>query len=93
MEQDGTIRIAWQADGYAAIHVQAPFRSLVELEEFARGVADCALTNRSLADLQRALRAAYPGMLDVEAPDADAPDRRVLVRVHPPPGEPNPDVD
>jgi len=85
------VRIAWQADGYVAIHVYARFWPASQLSRFASGVADAALTNRSLADLIRALRREFAGALEIEAPDADAPDRRVAVRFHPPPGTPNPD--
>jgi len=85
------VRIAWHAEGYVAIHVYARFWPAAELRRFASSVADAALTNRSVADLRVALRRAFPGALEVEAPDADAPDRRVAVRFNPPPGTPNPD--
>lgn len=91
MEQDGSVRIAWQADDYDAIHVYARFWSPAELRRFAGSVADVALTNRSVADLRRELRREFAGQFEMEAPDADAPDRRVAVRFHPPPGTPNPD--
>ena len=91
MENDGSIRIAWQADGYVAIHVYARFWPRATLDEFVSGVADVALTNRSVTDLRRGMRAQYPGQFDFEAPDADAPDRRVRIAFHPPRGEPNPD--
>jgi hypothetical protein len=55
-------------------------------------VADVALTNRTVHDLRRGLRQSYGGTFDMEAPDQDAPDRRVLISFHPPRGEPNPDV-
>lgn len=86
------MRIAWLADGYVAVHVYARFWPAAELGRFASGVADAALTNRSLADLRRALRDRFGGQFEMEAPDADAPDRRVAVRFHPPPGRPNPDA-
>lgn len=86
------MRIAWQAEGYDAIHVYARFWPNAALGEYARGVADIALTNRSVAELRRSLRARYPGQFDFEAPDADAPDQRVRISFHPPRGEPNPDV-
>jgi hypothetical protein len=91
LESDGSIRIAWEAEGYVAIHVYARFWPLSTLTEFASGVADIALTNRSVAEVRRAMRARYPGEFDMEAPDADAPDRRIRVNFHPPRGEPNPD--
>lgn len=86
------MRIAWNADGYVAIHVYARFWPSGTLGDFARGVADAALTNRSVSDLRRALRAQFPGEFEMEAPDADAPDRRVRISFHPPRGEPNPEV-
>jgi hypothetical protein len=91
MEPDGSIRIAWQAQGYEAIHVRAPFWPSEQAADFARVVADVALTNRTVHDLRRGLRAELPGQFDLQAPDEDAPDRRVLITFHPPPGEPNPD--
>jgi hypothetical protein len=91
MEFDGSVRIAWEADGYVAIHVYARFWPGQTLNEFARSVADAALTNRTVAELRRTLRTRYPGQFDFEAPDADAPDRRVRIAFHPPRGEPNPD--
>jgi hypothetical protein len=91
VEPDGSVRIAWQAEGYVAIHVYARFWPAKTVGEFARGVADVALTNRSVHDLRRALRALFPGEFEMEAPDADAPDRRVRISFHPPRGEPNPD--
>ena len=92
MESDGSVRIAWEADGYVAIHVYARFWPTTTLDDYARAVADIALTNRTVAELRRGLRGRYPGAFDFEAPDADAPDRRVRVAFHPPRGEPNPDV-
>ena len=91
MEPDGSIRIAWHAQDYVAIHVYARFWPADRLTDFARGVADEALTNRTVADLRRALRRRFPGAFDLEAPDADAADRRVRVNFHPPRGEANPD--
>ena len=91
MEPDGSLRIAWHAEGYVAIHVYARFWPAVDLRRFAGAVADVALTNRSLADLRRGLRTEFGGAFEMEAPDADAPDRRVAIRFHPPPGTPNPD--
>jgi hypothetical protein len=91
VEPDGSIRIAWHAQDYVAIHVYARFWPAEQTADFARGVADAALVNRTVHDLRRALRARFPGMLEIEAPDADAPDRRVRISFHPPRGEPNPD--
>jgi hypothetical protein len=92
MEPDGSIRIAWNADGYVAIHVYARFWPSATIADLARGVADAALTNRTVADLRRALRAQFPGEFEMELPDADAPDHRVRISFHPPRGEPNPEV-
>lgn len=92
MEQDGSVRISWQAEGYVAIHVYARFWPREDLGRFAQQVADVALTHRTLAELRRGLRRELAGSLfDIEAPDSDAPDRRVRISFHPPPGTPNPD--
>lgn len=91
LQPDGSIRIAWLADEYEAIHVYARFWPAGQAADYARGVADAALTNRTLADLRRALRQRFGGAFEIEAPDQDAPDRRVVVNFHPPRGEPNPD--
>lgn len=85
------VRIAWSADGFEAIHVQVRWRSRAELEEFARGVADAALFNRSVAELRSALRRAYPGLFELEVSHHDGRGPRLTVRFLPPPGEPNPD--
>ena len=55
LQQDGSIRIAWQADGYEAIYVRARFRPAHDLVGFGRTVADVALLERSLPDLRPAL--------------------------------------
>jgi hypothetical protein len=93
----GAVRIAWAGDGFESIRVVAPRRRQAELDEFARGVADEALLNRTVHDLRAALRARFGGTFDLDARDArrlgaaarDAP--HVLVTLHPPRGEPNPD--
>jgi hypothetical protein len=87
------VRIEWQAEGYVAIHVYARFWPAKDLGRLARHVADVALTNRTVADLRRGLRRELGGTFDLQAPDADTPDRRVRVSFHPPPGTPNPDPD
>jgi hypothetical protein len=92
MESDGSVRIAWEADGYVAIHVYARFWPTETLNDYARAVADIALTNRTVAEVRRALRSRFPGDFEMEAPDADAPDQRVRISFRPPRGEPNPDV-
>lgn len=91
MEADGSVRIAWQAEGFEAIHVYARFWSGEEVQLRARGVADVALLNRTVHDLRRGLRQRFGGGFDLHAPDADAPDRRVAVFFDPPTGTPNPD--
>jgi hypothetical protein len=93
VEIDGTETIAWDADGFLAIKVSAPRRSRAELTEFARGVADVALLERTLVRLQGGLRERFPGAFDLlpqrHVREGEVP--HVLVRLHPPKGEPNPD--
>jgi hypothetical protein len=91
MEQDGSIRIAWNAEGFEAIHVYARFWPNEELTRRAQAVADVALTNRTVHDLRRGLRNQFGGDFELQAPDEDAPDRRVAVFFVPPIGVPNPD--
>jgi hypothetical protein len=88
---DGGIRIAWHADGYEAIDVYARWRPREELAAFASGVADAALFDRSVADLRSALRRIYPGEFDLVLEPHDRTGPRVVVRFHPPKGEPNPE--
>ncbi len=85
------VRIAWAADGFDLIHVQARWRSREELQEFARGVADAALFNRTLSELRTALRREFPGLFELETTRHGLGGARVIVRFHPPPGQPNPD--
>lgn len=85
------VRIAWSADGFDLIQVQARWRSREEFETFARGVADAALFNRTLPELRSALRREFPGLFDLETIRHGADGARVMVRFHPPPGRPNPD--
>jgi hypothetical protein len=91
VESDGSVRIAWNADGFEAIHVYARFWPNDEVQRRAQGVADVALTNRTLHDLRRELRQIFPGEFSLLAPDESAPDRRVAVLFNPPRGVPNPD--
>ena len=91
LDADGSLRIAWQADGFEAIVVRAPFRPRGELEAFARSVADVALLERHVADLRVALRRRYPGAFDLLTDEPEGRPWRVIVRFHPPPGEPRPD--
>jgi hypothetical protein len=91
LQPDGSIRIAWHVEGFEAIVVRARFRPRDELEDFAKGVADVALLERSLSDLRTALRKRYPGEFDLIADAPASTPGRVVVTFHPPPGEPNPD--
>jgi hypothetical protein len=91
IEPDGSVRIAWSADGFESIHVLARFRSRPELEGYARAVADAALINRSVRDLRVALRDQFPGDFDLTTREPRDADWRVVVSFHPPKGEPNPD--
>jgi hypothetical protein len=91
METDGSVRIAWNADGFEAIHVYARFWPDGEVQRRALAVADVALTNRTVHDLRRGLRLHFGGGFDLRAPDEKAPDRRVAVFFDPPGGVPNPD--
>jgi hypothetical protein len=91
LQQDGTIAIAWQADGYDSIVVRARFRPAGELEAFARGVADVALLERSLPELRAALRRRFPGAFDLHTLEPVSGPWRVVVSFHPPRREPNPD--
>ncbi len=92
---DGSVRIAWTAEGYEAIRVYARRRPQEELASFASRVADAALLNRSIQTLRTALRSEFGATFDLE-PGADRGGRyesEVLVIFHPPRGEPNPDPD
>lgn len=85
------MRIAWAAEGFEAIHVYARFWPADEVQRRAAVVADVALTNRTVHDLRRGLRARIGGGFELQAPDEDAPDRRVAIFFDPPAGPPNPD--
>ena len=91
MENDGSIRIAWNAEGFEAIHVYARFWPNDELARRAGVVADIALTNRTVHDLRRGLRERFAAEFELQSPDEDAPDRRVAIFFAPPRGVPNPD--
>jgi hypothetical protein len=91
LQQDGSIRIAWQADGFEAIFVRARFRPARELAEYASGVADVALLERTLPDLRNELRKRYPGDFDLVTREPVEAAWQVVVSFHPPRGEPNPD--
>jgi len=85
------VRIYWQVEGFDAIHVYARFWPSEEVQRRASAVADVALTNRTVHDLRRGLRQRFGGTFSLQAPDEDAPDRRVAVFFDPPAGVPNPD--
>ena len=91
IESDGSIRIAWNADGYEAIHVRARFRTREELADLAWGIADEALFDRTLPGLRVALRARYPGAFDLVTHEPQGRPWSVIVSFHPPPGTPRPD--
>jgi hypothetical protein len=92
IEPDGSVRIDWQADGFEAIFVHARVRARQELEDYARGVADAALFERTIADLRVALRKAFPGEFDLTTREPAAGSWRVDVRFHPPRREGRPDL-
>jgi hypothetical protein len=91
LEHDGSVRIAWSADGYDAILVRARFRPRGQVVAFASDVADVALLERTLPDLRRALRRRFPGAFDLVTQEPATAPWQVIVSFHPPPGEPNPD--
>lgn len=91
LQHDGSIKIAWQAERFEAIFVRARFRSSVELEAYASGVADVALLERSLPELRTALRLRYPGEFDLLTREPASAPWHVIISFHPPRGEPNPD--
>lgn len=92
IEPDGSVRIAWQADGFEAIHVVARFREREELEHFARGVADAALFERTLHDLRVALRAAFPGAFELSTKEPHGAPWRVVITFLPPRRAGRPDL-
>ncbi len=91
LEHDGSIRIAWQADGFEAVVVRARFRPAGQLESLAREVADVALLERTLPDLRVALQKRFPGAFDLLTDQPASQPWQVIVRFHPPRGDPNPD--
>ena len=83
LQQDGSIRIAWQADGFEAIFVRARFRPAPELDDYARTVADVALLERTLPDLRTALRKHYPGEFDLVTDEPVSRPGRVIDQLPP----------
>lgn len=91
VERDGSIRIAWSAEGFEAIHVRARFRTSDELAAWARGIADEALLERTVRGLHAQLRARYPGAFDLITRERAGEPGVVIVTFHPPKGTPRPD--
>ncbi len=91
-ELDGSVRIAWEADGFQTVRVIAKRRPASELVEFASRVADIALFNRTAHTLRSGLREAFGGAFELDSGEGrgDRRDGEVVVRFHPPRGEPNP---
>ena len=92
---DGSVRIAWEADGFVGVRVVAERRPTSELVDFARRVADIALFNRTAHTLRSGLRDEFGAAafeLDTSAVRGDRRDGHLIVRFLPPRGEPNPDV-
>jgi len=93
IELDGSLRLAWSADGFFAIRVFAPRRDRVELIAFARVVADAALVERTVSGLRGALQQLYPGAFELRAQrhPRDGEEPYLVVTLDPPRHEPNPD--
>jgi hypothetical protein len=91
VDRDGSIRIAWHADGFEAIHVRARFRTPEELAGWARGIADEALLERTVRGLHARLRERYPGTFDLSTRQPAGQAGSVLITFHPPKGTPRPD--
>jgi hypothetical protein len=91
VERDGSIRIAWHADGFEAIHVRARFRTPEELAAWARGIADEALLERTVRGLHARLRERYRGAFDLSTREPVGLPGTVIVTFHPPEGTPRPD--
>ena len=91
---DGSVRIAWEADGFVGVRVVAERRPASELVDYARRVADIALFNRTAHTLRSGLRAEFGGAFEFETGGGrgDLRDGHILVRFLPPRGNPNPDV-
>ncbi|HEV8516224.1 MAG TPA: hypothetical protein VGQ47_01135 [Candidatus Limnocylindrales bacterium] len=91
------VRIAWAGAGYTQIKVVAPRRTRGDLDAFASGIADEALVNRDYASLRAALRRRFGGTFDIDARQPGSElgggpaEPLVLVTLHPPKAEPNPD--
>ena len=91
IERDGSIRIAWDADGFEAIQVRARFRMPEELAAWARGIADEALLERTVHGLRSRLRERYPGAFDLSTREPFGEPGTVVITFHPPKGTPRPD--
>ncbi|MBA2554557.1 MAG: hypothetical protein H0V10_12900 [Geodermatophilaceae bacterium] len=90
-EMDGSVRIAWEADGFVGVRVVAARRPASELAEYARRVADAALFNRTTQTLRSALRHEFGGAFDFDTGvgRGDWRDGHLVVTFHPPRGTPN----
>ncbi|MBX3031663.1 MAG: hypothetical protein KF809_16060 [Chloroflexi bacterium] len=91
VERDGSVVIAWEADGFGSIRVRARFREPEELAAWARGIADEALLERTLQGLHARLRDRYPGAFDLGTRQPPGEAGTVLITFHPPKGTPRPD--
>jgi hypothetical protein len=92
VELDGSIRIAWNAEGHDTIRVYASRRTAEELASFARSVADHALVNRTVRELRVALREEFDGTFDIDSRRERAGQTPfVMIALHPPRGIPNPE--
>lgn len=91
---DGSVRIAWEADGFLGVRIVALRRPREEIVDYARRVADAALMNRTVLTLRSALREEFGGAfeLDTGIGRGDWQDRHVVITFHPPRGMPNPEA-
>ena len=95
IELDGSLRLAWSADGLAAIRVFAPRRERAELLAFARAVADAALVERTVGGLRATLQREYPGAFELRAQrhPREGEEPYLVVTLDPPRREPSPEPD
>jgi hypothetical protein len=93
-EMDGSVRIAWEVEGFVGVRVVALRRPESELAEYARRVADAALFNRTTQTLRSALRQEFGGAFDFDTGvgRGDWRDGHLVVTFHPPRGTPNTQV-
>jgi hypothetical protein len=95
IELDGSLRLAWAAEGFTTIRIFAPRRERAELLAFARAVADAALVERTVGGLRTALQRHYPGAFELRPQrlPREGEEPYLVVTLDPPRGEPNPDPD